>query len=307
MLHVFVIWYASPPQCPLYATKLTLPLPTREDMNSSIALCSAPHLPHAPCCAMIRIPLLYPHMPKPEFLPNDPLHSTFTSLTRLARLILHPATIQDVENLSSQLLCLNDATNPYLASAPSSHYTFSPADLARRAEERARIDRNLQSMPPLSSIPPERRTLADYTHEAARLGCRIYTHTVLSRNLPLPLSLLLDLTNSAIELLTTAQDLHILDLKRQCPPQPFFWLLFLGGVLPLGQEQEVWFAARIVECLGHCEVFRTFAESPPAGRGMCWGSQLGTSPVRGLWRRVEGLWERERMGRAREEGFCDEV
>ena len=130
-----------------------------------------------------------------------------------------------------------------------------------------------------------------FVNEAARLGCRIYVHTILARNQPQPVSLLLELTREVVTLITTAQQLGIIDFGREGGvPEVWVWLLTLGGVLPLGEKELEWFARRLVEVWGTWGgEWEGFARGE--GRGMCWGIGLGTSPVRELWRRVEGLWD----------------
>ena len=267
----------------------------REDMLSAIALSASPCFSHPPCCTMVRVPLLYPNMPKPE-LEADPIYnadllSIFNMLTRLTTRILRPICCQDMENASSQLLNMRDATNADLLSDPKSFGSFTAEETRSLTKEQRNIEHRLQSMNPLGDTPESARTSSDYIREAARLGCLIYTNTVLLRNSPQPLSRLIILTSQVINLIESAGKYNVINLPLESPPGPFIWLLCLGGILPLTEEQKTWFAQRIVNVTGQRDTFREFAESEPSSRGVCWNYNLQTSPVRSLWQKVDDIWK----------------
>ena len=222
---------------------------------------------------------------------NSDLLSIFRVICNIATRILRPICCQDMENASSQLLGVTDATNVNLFSDPKAFGSFTADEMRAFAKERRDIEHRLQLMTQLKEIPEPKRMPLDYTREAARIGCLIFANTVLLRNMPQPLSLLITLTSQAIDLVKSAERNNVVNLRLRSPPGSFIWLLCLGGILPLTDEQETWFAQKIVDVTGQCDMFRQFAESDPGSRGVCWDSNIKSSPVRSLWQRIDSIWK----------------
>ena len=273
-------------------------------MLSSVTLAAPPIFPHPPCCAMVRVPLLYPNFPKPDLnisrTRNADILSIFTSISHLTARMLRPNCSQDMENLSSQLLASPDTTNPYLSSLPTSFGFFTPVEMLMFAQQRDAIDHRLKSITCLNDIPKPAQDQMDYLREASRLGCLIYIQTVLSHTIDPPPGTLSTLKTQVISLLTLAESHRIIDIYKKSPPGPIIWILFLGGILPLSDSEELWFAERIDRITSRCGLFSHFKSERDDLRDICWVNHLKSSPCGKLWRRVEGIWMESKRERGDE-------
>ncbi len=164
-------------------------------------------------------------------------------------------------------------------------------DLMSFYEQRSSLELRLTSL--LIRKPKEYMKQMDYILEAYRIAALIYIQYVMYNAVPL-CPTLQSLKTQLINLTLEAGG-ELVDDNNRLQHGSVIWILFMGGILYLNDEEKEYFAKAIAQATrGWWSLpgAKTWEDMEACLKEIVWADYLRTAQSASLWRRVEGLSDR---------------
>ena len=166
--------------------------------------------------------------------------------------------------------------------------TFTEMDYIRSSKMRAHLQHRLLSLK-LDKAASEMNDL-DFHLDICRIAALIYIPRALHGFMP-PVTVLQSLKLQLMTAFREKEENRIADTEGRQPGM-LVWALFMGGILPLEEGEEEWFAQRIAQRIQNTGI-RNWAQMENYLKKVCWTDWLHTSSCKKVWSRIEGI-NRER-------------
>lgn len=142
--------------------------------------------------------------------------------------------------------------------------------------------------------PPGQMTMFDYFLETCRLGSFMYLKRVL-HNLDHDCAILQDLKEQLKSLLLEGEGKWVGDVYIQLKRGSFLWVVFMGGTLSINEEEETWFAERIVRLTKawHFQGPKSWTYIEEHIRKILWERSLKMPECLSLWDRIKTMCRRD--------------
>lgn len=256
---MFLTWSDSPV---IRSIVHMLKNPYRQDMLSSTALAS-----------------------RPTF---EPMHEVYddgnTGCTHREALLKEVGGVSEYEwfSLEGCLAQIRHLTNemnevhPRLALTASQIMAFS--------QKRSSIAHRLASLPYKDA---DKMKVTDYLHDVCRLAALIYVNCMLHASNTIT-AILKTLKTQLVGLIQEAEEKFAPVSNAYTPPPESVWILFVGGILSLNEEEEVWFATRIVFAMRGLGL-EDWEDVEEVLLKIAWADELRTPACLSLWRRMKEI------------------